>query len=140
MAPCGGITHRRTKEDFAHQTKALVDEHYPKAKTIRVVMDNLNTHAPGSLYEAFPPEEAWRIFSKLEFDYTPKHASWLNMIEVESSVLANRCTGERRIGDERTLKKEIGAWEGERNERGATVAWRFTAEDAREKLKRLYPS
>jgi hypothetical protein len=117
-----------------------VDEHYPKAKTIRVVMDNLNTHAPGSLYEAFPPEEAWRIFSKLEFDYTPKHASWLNMIEVESSVLANRCTGERRIGDERTLKKEIGAWEGERNERGATVAWRFTAEDAREKLKRLYPS
>ena len=134
------VTHRRTKEDFAHQMKALVDEHYPKAKTIRVVMDNLNTHAPGSLYEAFPPEEAWRIFSKLEFHYTPKHASWLNMIEVEFSVLANQCTGERRIGDERTLKKEIGAWEGERNERGATLAWRFTAEDAREKLKRLYPS
>jgi transposase len=133
------VTARRTKEDFAHQMKALVDEHYPNAKKIRLVMDNLNTHTPSALYETFAPEEARRIFSQLELHYTPKHASWLNMVEAEFSVLANQCVG-RRIGDEKTLRSEIAAWEGERNERKATVNWRFTTEDAREKLKRIYPS
>jgi transposase len=132
------VTHRRTKEDFAHQMKALLDEYYPKAKKSRLVMDNLNTHTPSALYETFSPVEARRILSKLELHYTPKHGSWLNMIEAEFSVLANQCIG-RRIGDERTLKSEIAAWEWERNERKATVKWRFTAEDAREKLERLYP-
>lgn len=132
------VTERRTKKDFAHQMKALVDEYYPKAKKIRLVMDNLNTHTPSALYETLPAAEARRILSKLELHYTPKHGSWLNMVEAEFSVLANQCTG-RRIGDERTLKSEIAAWEWERNERKATVQWRFTAQDAREKLERLYP-
>lgn len=115
------VTERRTKEDFAHQMKTLALEHYPKAKTIRVVLDNLNTHTPGALYESFEPALAWRILSKLEFHYTPKHGSWLNMIEAEFAVLANQCTGKRRIGDEKTLNSEIAAWERERNERKATV-------------------
>jgi transposase len=134
------VTERRTKQDFARQMKVLVDEHFPKAKKIRLVMDNLNTHSPSALYETFEPEEAWRIFSKLEIHYTPKHASWLNMVEAEFAVLANQCVGGRRIGDEESLKSEVAAWERERNERKATVNWRFTVEDAREKLKRLYPS
>lgn len=134
------VTKRRTKEDFAHQMKALVDEHYPRAKKIRLVMDNLNTHTPAALYETFEPALARRILSKLEFHYTPKHGSWLNMIEAEFSVLANQCVGGRRIGEEGMLKSEIGAWERERNERKATVEWRFTVEDARRKLQRLYPS
>jgi transposase len=134
------VTARRTKEDFAHQMKALVDEHFPKAKTIRLVVDNLNTHTPSALYETFEAGEAWRIFSKLELHYTPKHASWLNMVEAEFAVMANQCIGGRRIGDERTLKSEIASYERERNDRKATVNWRFTVEDAREKLKRLYPS
>ena len=109
--PYGGwrhveVTKRRTKEDFAHQMRALVDDYYPKAKKIRLVMDNLNTHTPSSLYETFEPEEARRIFSKLDLHYTPKHGSWLNMVETEFSVLANQCIG-RRIGDEKTLKSEI---------------------------------
>jgi transposase len=134
------VTNRRTKEDFAHQMKALVEEYYPKAKTIRVVLDNLNTHTPAALYEAFEPPLARSILSKLEFHYTPKHGSWLNMIEAEFSVLANQCIGGRRIGDEETLKSEIAAWERKRNERKATVEWRFTVDDARQKLKRLYSS
>jgi len=135
------VTARRTKEDFAQQMKALVDEYYPKAKKIRVVLDNLNTHTPAALYETFEPALARRILDKLELHYTPKHASWLNMVEAEEfAVLANQCVGDRRIGDEETLKSEAAAWERERNERKATVEWRFTVEDAREKLKRLYPS
>jgi transposase len=136
------VTERRTKEDFACQMKALVDEHYPQARKIRLVMDDLNAHTPSSaLCETFgPAAEARRIFSKLELHYTPKHGSWLNMVEAEFSVLADQCTGGRRIGDGKTLKSEIAAWEGERNERKATVTWRFTAEDAREKPQRLYPS
>jgi transposase len=134
------VTQRRTKEDFAQQMKALLDDYYPKAKKIRVVLDNLNTHTPAALYETFEPALAWRILNKLEFHYTPKHASWLNMVEVEFAVLANQCVGDRRIGDEEILKSETVAWERERNERKATVEWQFTVEDAREKLKRLYPS
>jgi transposase len=134
------VTKRRTKEDFAHQMKALVDEHYPEAKMIRLVMDNLNTHTPAALYETFEPALAWRILSKLELHYTPKHGSWLNMIEAEFSVLANQCVGSRRIGEEETLKSETAAWERGRNERKATVEWRITVEDARQKLERLYPS
>ena len=134
------VTQRRTKEDFAHQMKALVDEHYPKAKTIRVVMDNLNTHTPAALYETFDPASARRTLKKLEFRYTPKHGSWLNMVEAEFAALANQCVGGRRIGEEESLKSEIEAWEEDRNERKAPIEWRFTVEDARGKLGRLYPS
>ena len=133
------VTERRTKVDFAHQMRWLVDERYPAAKVIRITMDNLNTHQPSSLYEAFAPEEARRIFKKLEFHYTPKHASWLNMAEIELSVLQGQCL-DRRIPDQETLVKEIAAWEKKRNEQQATIDWRFSVENAREKMKRLYPS
>jgi hypothetical protein len=133
------ITARRTKVDFAQQMRWLVDERYPEAEVIRVVLDNLNTHKPASLYEAFAPAEARRIAKKLEFHYTPKHGSWLNMAEIELSVLQRQCL-ERRIGDEQTLKQEVAAWEKQRNEEQATIDWRFSVTDAREKLKRLYPS
>jgi transposase len=134
------VTAHRTKKDFAQQMKALVDEYYPQAKKIRLVLDNLNTHTPAALYETFEAALAWRILSKLELHYTPKHASWLNMVEAEFAVLANQCVGDRRIGEEETLKREAAAWERGRNERKAKVQWRFRVEDAREKLKRLYPS
>jgi len=134
------VSTRRTKQDFALFVRRLVDEHYPDARKVRVVLDNLNTHTPAALYECFEPEEARRIVSKLEFHYTPEHASWLNQVEIESSVLSRECLGGRRIPDEETLGREVGAWERERNERGATVNWRFTSEDAREKLARLYPA
>ncbi len=133
------VTGRRTKLDFAHQMRWLVDERYPEAESIRVVLDNLNTHKAASLYEAFAPEEARRMIKKLEFHYTPKHGSWLNMAEVELSVLQRQCLG-RRIADEATLIREIAAWEEERNEEQATIDWRFSVTDARDKLKRLYPS
>lgn len=133
------VSTRRTKQDFALFMRRLVDEHYPDARKVRVVLDNLNTHTPAALYESFEPEEARRIVSKLEFHYTPEHASWLNQVEIEFSVLSRECLGGRRIPDEETLEREVGAWERERNERGATVNWRFTSEDAREKLARLYP-
>jgi uncharacterized small protein (DUF1192 family) len=129
----------RTMIDFAHQMKWLVDVAYPQAEVIRVVMDNLNTHKAASLYEAFAPEEARRIVKKLEFHYTPKHGSWLNMAEIELSVLQRQCLA-RRIPDEATLKREIAAWEAQRNKEQATIDWRFSVTDAREKLKRLYPS
>jgi len=134
------IRKRRTACDFAQQMKKLVDKHYPEAEKIRVVMDNLNTHTPAALYEAFEPEEARRVVGKLEFRCTPKHASWLNQVEIELSVLNKQCLGGRRIPDEEMLGCEIGGWEHERNERGATVNWRFTSKDAREKLARLYPA
>ncbi len=133
------VTEQRTMKDFAHQMKWLVDVAYPQAEVIRVVMDNLNTHKAASLYEAFEPEEARRIVKKLEFHYTPKHGSWLNMAEIELSVLQRQCLN-RRLADEATLVHEVEAWEKERNKKQATIDWRFSVTDAREKLKRLYPS
>jgi hypothetical protein len=143
LAPNRGWRHvevsdRRTMVDFAQQMKALVDEHFPDAEVIRVVMDNLNTHDPGSLYEAFAPAEARRIAKKLEFHYTPKHGSWLNAAEVELAALANQCLG-RRIPDTDSVRREVGAWEWRRNEESIKVNWRFSAADARTKLSRLYP-
>lgn len=133
------VSKRRTAVDFALQMRRLVEEHYPEAEKIRVVMDNLNTHTPASLYAAFAPEEARRIVCRLEFHLTPKHASWLNQVEIELSVLCGQCLKDRRIPHEEMLVREAAAWEHERNERGAMVKWRFTAEDARRKLSRLYP-
>ena len=119
--------------------KYLVDERYPMADKIGVIQDQLNTHVKASLYKAFEPEEAKRILDKLEFHYTPKHGSWLNMAEIELSVLNRQCLN-RRIPDQDTLKLEIAAWEQERNQQSRSVNWRFTTADARIKLKRLYPS
>jgi hypothetical protein len=133
------VTERRAKPDFAHQMRALVDEHFPDAEMIRLVLDNLNTHTPAALYEAFPPEEARRLAAKLEFHSTPKHGSWLNMAELEISALSRQCL-ERRLGDIPTLRREVAAWEAPRNAARATVHWRFTSTDARTKLHRLYPS
>lgn len=133
------VSERRAKLDFAGQMQALVDEHFPDAEQIRVVLDNLNTHTPAALYEAFVPAEARRILRKLEFHYTPKHGSWLNMVEIELSVLARQCL-HRRLPDRATLQLEVSAWEQWRNAEQATVEWRFTTADARAKLKRLYPS
>ena len=132
------VTKQRTAIDFAHCMKELVDVLFPLATLIRVVLDNLNTHTPASLYQAFPPEEARRILSKLEFHYTPKHGSWLNMVEIEFSVLSRQCLN-RRIGDIETMEQEVEAWERERNTQKATVNWRFTNQEARVKLERLYP-
>ena len=133
------ITERRTAVDFALAMRRLVDEHYPATEKVRVVLDNLNTHTPASLYKAFEPEEARRVLRRLEFHHTPTHASWLNMVEIELSVLSRQCL-ERRIPDTERLGREIGAWEQKRNEGGARVQWRFTASDARQKLVRLYPA
>jgi DDE superfamily endonuclease len=132
------VAERRTGVDFAHAMRRLAEEHYPEAEKVRVVLDNLNTHTPASLYKAFEPEEARRVLRRLEFHHTPKHASWLNQVEIELSALSRQCL-RRRIPDESTLKKENAAWEYERNKQEARVSWRFTAPDAREKLKRLYP-
>lgn len=133
------VTEQRTMRDFAEQLKWLVDEGFPEAERVRVVMDNLNTHKAASLYERFAPEEARRIVRKLEFHYTPKHGSWLNMAEIELSVLSRQCL-DRRIGEEETLKHETRKWEEARNAASAKIEWRFTTEDARRKLQRLYPS
>ena len=145
------VTDRRTKLDWAHCIKDLVDVHFPKATTITLVQDNLNTHKPASLYEAFAPQEARRLLDKLEFAYTPKHGSWLNMragpggavlpktAEIELSVLVKQCL-DRRIPDQATLTKETTAWQQARNQQAATVNWRFTTKDARIKLAKLYPS
>lgn len=133
------VTQRRTKVDFAHQMKWLVDVRHPQAKRVRVVMDNLNTHSYGSLYEAFLPEEARRIRERLVFVYTPKHGSWLNMAEIEFSVLGSQCL-DRRMGEASFLQEEVKAWEEERNGKRSRIDWRFTTEDARIKLKHLYPS
>jgi hypothetical protein len=135
----GAVTAQRTKLDFAQQIKWLVDEQYPEADVIRLVRDQLNTHKVASLYDAFAPEEARRIARKLEIHYTPKHGSWLNMAEIDLSVLQRQCL-DRRIPNETTLKDEIAAWEAHRNHEQATIDWRFSVTDARKKLKRLYPS
>lgn len=143
FAPLAGwrhvkVTRQRTAWDYAHCMKELVDLHFPQATVIRVVQDNLNTHVPWALYETFEPAEARRILDRLEFHYTPKHGSWLNMAEIEFSVLARQCLN-RRIGQEDALCREIAAWETERNGYQTTVDWRFSTADARIKLKRLYP-
>lgn len=133
------VTEQRTAVDWAHQIKHLVDVLYPQAKRITLVMDNLNTHTGASLYKAFPPEEARRILDKLEIHYTPKHGSWLNMAEIELSILSRQCL-DRRISDQETMKKEVEAWQATRNAIGKPMEWRFTTEDARVKLKKLYPT
>ena len=133
------VTAQRTMEDFAQQMKWLVDERYPHAEVIRVVLDNLNTHKPGSLYETFSAAEAHRLRQKLEFHYTPKHGSWLNMAEIELSVFARQCL-QRRIATETTLTQELAAVETARNTARATIHWQFTTTEARVKLVHLYPS
>ena len=132
------VTERRTKIDFAHQVKELLEVHYPDATCVRLVMDNLNTHAAASLYEAFEPAEARRLMARLEIIYTPKHGSWLNIAEIELNVLARQCLS-RRIPDQPTLAREIAAWQSPRNADRRPVDWQFTTDDARIKLRRLYP-
>jgi DDE superfamily endonuclease len=133
------VTAQRTMHDFAHHMQWLVDEGYPNADLIRIVLDNLNPHKLASLYETFPPHEARRIAKKLEFHYTPKHGSWLNMAELEFSVVSRQCL-DRRIPDEATLLRELKAYENHRNAAKAKITWRFTSEQARVKLQRLYPT
>jgi hypothetical protein len=131
-------TERRTKVDFAHCMKDLVDIHFPDAAVIRVVLDNLNTHTFGALYEAFPPEEARRIARRLEFHYTPKHGSWLNMAEIEISILSRQCL-KQRVGDHRQLLAVTRSWTQRRNEQQAKINWGFDVTKARTRLSRLYP-
>ena len=133
------VTDQRTAVDWAYQIRDLVDVHYPHAERITLVMDNLNTHSGASLYKAFEPKEARRILEKLEIHYTPKHGSWLNMAEIELSILSRQCM-DRRIPDQETLKEEIAAWQEKRNAIARPMEWRFTTEDARIKLKKLYPT
>jgi len=132
------VTDQRTCVDFAECMRDLVDEHYPDAQRIRVVMDNLSAHSAAALYQAFPPEEARRILSRLEFHFTPKHASWLNMVEIEIGVMVKQCL-DRRIPDKATLVSEIAKWERRRNAERARIKWMFTVERARAKLGRSYP-
>ena len=132
------VTDRRAARDFAECMRELVDLHYPQAERIRVVLDNLSTHSPGALCETFPAPEAHRLLRRLEFHYTPKHASWLNMVEIEIGVLRGQCL-DRRIGKRERLISEIAAWERQRNAEGARVKWMFTTERARTKLARAYP-
>ena len=136
------VTERRTKQDWAHYMQQLVDVHFPDAERITVVLDNLNTHTLASLYATFPPSEARRMARKVDLHYTPKHGSWSGtrwvLAEIELSVLSRQCLN-RRIADEATLNQEVAAWVAARNTQATTVAWRFTTDDARIKLKRLYP-
>jgi hypothetical protein len=132
------VTEQRTKLDFAEQMRQLVDVHYPEAECIRLVVDNLNTHGPSSLYAAYEPAEALRIRKRLEFHYTPKHGSWLNPAECEISALERQCL-KRRISDREMLRLETSAWEAPRNREQVTIRWRFTTRDARTKLHHLYP-
>jgi hypothetical protein len=133
------VTDQRTARDWAQCMKELVDVHFPDAEKIVVVQDNLNTHTPAALYAAFAPEEAKRIWDRLELHYTPKHGSWLNMAEIELSVLSRQCL-DRRIPDQETLQRETAAWVERRNTAKATIDWQFTTADARVKLKKLYPT
>jgi hypothetical protein len=132
-------TDRRTRVDWAELVRELVDVHFPAAERLVLVLDNLNTHEPASLYEAFPPGEAKRLWDRLELHHTPKHGSWLNVAEVELSALGRQCL-DRRIPDQATLRQEVASWEAARNAAGSTIDWRFTTDDARIKLKHLYPS
>ena len=143
VEPLGGwrnvtITPRRTKQDFAHQMYALVHEHFPSATQIRVVLDNLNTHTPAAFYEAFPPEIAHDLCQKLEFHFTPKHGSWLNMAELELGILVRQCL-QRRLPDIPTLQLETTAWADHRNAQHATITWSLTTSQARSRLDHLYP-
>jgi hypothetical protein len=134
------ITHtrkRRTKKDYAQFMKELAEKHYPDAEKIILIQDNLNTHSPGSFYEIFKPEEAFALAERFDMHYTPKKASWLNMVEIELSILSKQCL-DRRIGDMNTLDSEMTAWTKQRNDQRATVKWRFTKNDARVKLQKFY--
>src|SRR5271165_4068032 len=133
------VTQQRTAKDFAECMRNLVDTHYPKAELIRVVLDNLSTHAVGALYETFPASEAHRILQRIEFHHTPKHASWLNMVEIEIGVLRGQCL-DRRIGEWKKLVSEIKAWQNQRNAARASINWKFTTDKARDKLARAYPA
>jgi hypothetical protein len=133
------VTERRRKQEFAEVMRYLVDDLYPEADRIRVVCDNLNTHMGAAFYESFPAEQARRMARRIEFIYTPLHGSWLNMVEIELSVLVRQCL-KRRVPDVQTLEQEAGACCEERNRLGTSVEWRFTTEDARIKLRKLYPS
>lgn len=133
------VTDRRANGDFAHQMRNLVDVHYPKAEKIRLVLDNLSTHSEAALYETFPPAEARRILQRIELHYTPKHGSWLNMAEIEISVLSRQCLRQRIDSTDR-VRSEVQAWETRRNTERARINWRFTTSDARRKLQRLYSS
>jgi len=142
--PLNGWRHaeaspRRTKIDWAYRIRWLLNEQYPDAEKIVLVMDNLNTHTTSSLYEAFPPDEAFRLAKRLEIHYTPKHGSWLNIAEVELAAMAAQCLGQRRIPDLPALNSELAAWHSQRNLKQKGVDWHFTTADARIKLKRLYP-
>ncbi len=132
------VTEQRTRVDWAEGVRELVDDIHPKAEKIVLVMDQLNIHHPGSLYEAFPPDEAKRIADRLEIHYTPKHGSWLNMAEIELSVLSRQCL-DRRIADIRQLDRHATRWGAERNSKHTKVRWQFKTADARIKLRRLYP-
>ena len=132
------VTDHRTAIDFAECMRDLVDVHYPKAERIRVVLDNLSTHLAKNLYEAFPADEARRILRRLEFHYTPKHASWLNMVEIEISVLASQCL-DCRMPDRATLERAVSAWQKSRNASGARIRWMFSVDTARTKLSKSYP-
>lgn len=143
VEPKGGrrmveVTSRRTKQDFANFVKRLTDEFYPYARKLRLVVDNLNTHFEKSIIESFSRKQAKRILKKVEFHYTPKHASWLNMAEIEINVMSRECLGVRRFPDEKFLAQEIAEWERQRNKNGDTIVWNFTRQDADAKLKRHY--
>jgi transposase len=133
------VTDRRTRKDWALEIKYLLDVRYPKANKVRLVMDNLNTHTIASLYETFPADEARRLAERLDIHFTPKHGSWLNMAEIEFSALSNQCLN-RRIAAVSTMRNEIQAWENDRNNKNMPIQWHFTTEDARIKLKKLYPN
>jgi DDE superfamily endonuclease len=132
------VTDRRTAQDFAYCMRELADVHFPQAPVISVVLDNLNTHTPAALYSTFPPAEACRILRKLDFHFTPKHGSWLNMAEIEFAVVSIQCL-DRRLADQETVRRAIAAWETRRNAAKAIVDWRFTTAKARRKLKHIYP-
>lgn len=133
------VLSSKTKKDWAHFVKEIADKHYPRAEKIRLIMDNLNTHKPSALYETFPPQEAKRIWDRFEFIYTPKHGSWLNMAEIELNVLMGQCLN-RRIDNMATIRREVKAWQQSRNNKKAKINWQFKTDDARVKLKRLYPT
>lgn len=133
------VTQRRTNQDFARLVKNLLQERYPTAEKVVLVLDNLSTHTPAALYEAFAPTEARRLIERLEWHYTPKHGSWMNVAEIELSVLARQCL-DRRIPELESLRREVAAWEADRNAEAVKVDWQFTTADARVKLKKLYPT
>ena len=143
IEPLGGkrhvaITEHRTRKDWAMQIKGMLDERYPDATKVRLVMDNLNTHSIASLYETFEPQEARRLAERLDIHYTPKHGSWLNMAEIELSALKGQCLN-RRIAEKATMQSEVYAWQLNRNNSSKNISWQFTTSDARIKLKHLYP-